>query len=86
MRIAEVHCIKSVTILQSGLRVPTNILYNIVAEWILDKSDRIGSNLVNKINLLRRRSMVDAALENAAAMAVGTDGNTVGSNSVVDEL
>jgi hypothetical protein len=63
-----------------------DVLDNIVAEGILDQGDGILGDLLDQPDLLVAGSVVDAALKDTAAMAVGADINTVGPNGIEDEL
>lgn len=68
------------------LDVLTDVLNNIVTEGILDKSKSVGGDVLNELTLLDTRSVIDTALKNAASVAMGADGDTVGSDSIEDEL
>lgn len=63
-----------------------DVLYNIVAERILNKSEGVHGDVLNKLTLLVARSMIDTALENTAAMTMSADNDTASANSVKDEL
>jgi hypothetical protein len=63
-----------------------DVLDNVVAEWILDKVEAVCSDFANEVNLLIARRMIDATLKNTAAVAVGSDDDTVLAYSVEDEL
>lgn len=63
-----------------------DVLNDVVSERILDQNIGVIGDLANQPSLLITGSMIDAALENTAAMAVGSHIDTVGSNSVKDEL
>jgi hypothetical protein len=63
-----------------------NVLNNVVAERILHKLDAVGSDLANQVDLLVSRSVVDAALKDAAAVTMGADDDAVLSNRIEDEL
>jgi hypothetical protein len=58
----------------------------VVAIRILDQSKSIVRDLIDELNTLGLRGVVDAALKDTAAMAVGGYLNTVSGNGVVDEL
>lgn len=63
-----------------------NVLDDVVAERVLHQVEAISSDLANKLHLLEAGGMVDAALENAAAMTVRADGDAVLADSIKDEL
>jgi hypothetical protein len=52
----------------------------------LDEGKRIVGDLIHKLNSLCLRRMINTTLQNAAAMAVGCNLDTIRSNSIVDEL
>lgn len=62
------------------------VLDDIVAEGVLDKNKGAIGDLADQPGLLLAGGVVDAALENAAAVTVGTDVDAVDTNSVEDEL
>lgn len=64
----------------------TNILHNVVSEWVLDELYRMSRNLLDQLSPLFSRGVVDTTLKNAAAMAMGSDGDTMLANSIEDEL
>jgi hypothetical protein len=55
-------------------------------ERILHEGQRIVRDLGDQLNALRLRCVIDASLENAAAVSVGSHFDTVGSDGVEDEL
>jgi len=61
-------------------------LNNIVAEGILNQNISVIGDLSNEPSLLFTRSVVNATLKNAAAMAMGSNINAVGADSIKDEL
>lgn len=63
-----------------------DILNNIVAEGILDEDSRVGGNALNEPELLVTRGMVNAALEDTAAVSVGADLDAMMADGVEDEL
>ena len=63
-----------------------DILNDVVAERILNQDKCIVGNLSNEPSLLFTRSMINATLENTAAVTMGTNINAVKSNSIKDEL
>lgn len=63
-----------------------DVLNNVVAKGILNKSKSIGSNVLHKLTLLVSGSMIDAALQDTAAVAMSADGDAVLSDSIEDEL
>lgn len=64
----------------------TEILYDVISEWVLDESKYMHRDLADQLNLLNTRSMINAALKNATAMAVSSNNNTVRAHGVKDEL
>ena len=58
----------------------------IVAVRILYESESIVSDLVDELDFLVIRCVINAALEDAAAMTVSGNFNTVGSNRIINEL
>lgn len=52
----------------------------------LDEGEGVVRDLGSQLDLLRVRRMVDAALEDAAAVAMRGHGNAVGGDSVIDKL
>lgn len=58
----------------------------IVPVWVLHESKSVVRDLVDKLNALRLRCMVNAALQDAATMTVSCNLDAVGSDSIVDEL
>jgi hypothetical protein len=63
-----------------------DVLNNIISKRILDKGESIAGNLSNETRTLLSGGMVNAALKDTASMAMSSDDNTVGTNSIVDEL
>ena len=61
-------------------------MHNIVPEGILDQDIGVVGNLSNQPSLLIARSMINASLKDTAAVAVGANFNTMGSNSIKNEL
>lgn len=53
---------------------------------VLDERERVVRDLGDELDPLRLRGVVDAALEDAAAVAVGRDLDAVRRDGVVDEL
>jgi hypothetical protein len=58
----------------------------IVAIWILDEGQRIIGDLIDKLDALMFRRMVDAPLQNATSMAVCRYLNAVSSHGIINEL
>lgn len=58
----------------------------IVPVWVLDESESVVRDLVDKLDALGLRCVVNAALQDAATVTVGRNLNAVGSDSIVDEL
>lgn len=46
----------------------------------------VGGNLADELGFLRTGCMIDTALQDTAAVTMGPNGNTIGSDSVEDEL
>jgi len=63
-----------------------NVLNDVVTVRILDKGECVKCDLVNKLHALMIGSVVNTTLQDAAPVSVSGDFDTVGSNSVVDEL
>ena len=59
---------------------------HIIAIQILEKGKLIASDLVDKLDRLKIRCMINAVLQNAASMMVSSDLDIVGSHSIVNEL
>ena len=66
--------------------VALNKKTHVVAVRILYESKRVVRDLVHELDTLVLRRMVNAALENAATMAVSGNLNAVGRNGIVNEL
>ena len=58
----------------------------VVAVWILDEGQRIVGDLIDELDALMVRRMVDAPLQNTTSMAMSCHLNTVGCHSVINEL
>ena len=58
----------------------------IVAVRVLYESESIVSDLVDELDFLVIRCVINTALEDAAAMTVSGNFNTVGSNRIINEL
>lgn len=71
---------------EDGLVEVEDILHDVVAEWVLDKNESAVGDLADQPSLLLAGGVVDAALKNAAAVAVGTDIDAVDSDGIKDEL
>lgn len=63
-----------------------DVLNDVVAEGILNESEGVHGNVLDELGLLVAGSMVDAALEDAAAMTVSADNDTASADGVKDEL
>lgn len=63
-----------------------DVLHNIVAEGVLHQMKAVSSDLADQLDLLETGSVIDAALEDTAAMAVSADNDAVLANSIEDEL
>jgi hypothetical protein len=59
---------------------------HIIAIWILNQGEGIVSNFGHKLLTLELRSMIDAPLKDTAAMTMGSNFDTVGRDSVINEL
>ena len=59
---------------------------HVVTIRILNEREGIVRDLVNKLDALEIRGVVDAPLQNAAAMAVSRDLDAISSDSIVNEL
>ena len=63
-----------------------DVLDHVVAKWVLDQRISVVGDLTDEPSLLVSRSVVNAALEDAAAVTVSADINAVVSHSIKDEL
>ena len=65
-----------------------DVLHDVVAERVFDERQRVADHLVHELHLLLVGRRVDAALQDAAAVAVRRDGDGVAlpRDRVVDEL
>lgn len=63
-----------------------DILDNVVAVRILNERQCVVSDFIHKLDALMVRSMIDAALQHAASVAMSSDLYAVGSHCVVYEL
>lgn len=59
---------------------------NIVAVRVLNERQRIVGDFIHELDTLVVRSMIDAALQDTAPMAVGSDLDAVGCHCIVNEL
>ena len=59
---------------------------HIVAIWILDKRQGVVRDLADELHALRLGRVVDAALQDAAAVAMSRDLDAVGRDGIVNEL
>jgi len=66
--------------------VLTDVLDNVVSEGILNKLERMGSDPLDELYLLKARSVVNAPLEDTATVAMSSNRDAVFSNGVEDEL
>src|SRR5262249_44392912 len=63
-----------------------DVLYNVVAKGVLDKDSSMLGDALDEPELLITRCMIDAALENTAAVPVRANLHAVGADGVKDEL
>lgn len=63
-----------------------NILYDIVAEGVLDQVEAIVRDLADKLDLLEAGRVIDAALEYTATVSMGANSDTIVTNSIENEL
>ena len=63
-----------------------DILNNIVAIRVLNECERAISDLLDKLHALVVGCVVDATLQDAAAVTMSSDLNAILGDSVVDEL
>ena len=63
-----------------------DVLNNVVAEGILYKIEGALGDTCNESSSLSTLSMVDAALQDATAVTMSTNNDTVLGNSIVDEM
>jgi hypothetical protein len=68
------------------MRVFGRTMTYIVAVWILDEGQCIVGDLIDELNALMVRRMVDAPLQNTTSMPMSRHLDTVGCHSVVNEL
>lgn len=73
-------------VINTGRFLLTNILHDVVSEWVLHKLYGMSCNLLDQLSPLFSRCMVDTTLKNAAAMAVSANGDTMLANSIEYEL
>ena len=59
---------------------------HVVTVRILDEGECVIGNLVNELHALMIGRMVNTTLQDAASVSVSGDLDTVGSDSIVDEL
>jgi hypothetical protein len=71
---------------ESRLSEVDNVLQDVIPKRILYKGEGIGRNLADQLSFLMTRSMINTPLQNAAAMTMGSNHNTIISNTVKDEL
>lgn len=58
----------------------------VVAVRVLNQCQRVVSDLIDELNPLRLRGMVDATLQDAAAVTMSSNLYAVGCDRIVDEL
>lgn len=63
-----------------------NVLKNVVAEWILNKMEGAVCDLADELGFLVTGGVVDATLQHATAMAMGSNRHAIGANGIKDEL
>lgn len=68
------------------MRASSRTMTYVVAVWILDEGQRIVGDLIDELDALMVRRMVDAPLQNTTSMAMSRHLDTVGCHSVVNEL
>jgi len=71
---------------RTGFQLPEIKRTHIVTVRILDEGEGIEGDLVNELHALMIGRMVNTTLQDAASVSVSGDFDTVGSNSIVDEL
>ena len=59
---------------------------HVVTIWILNQSERVIGDLVDELYTLMIGSVIDTTLQDAAPVSVSGNFDTIGGNSVVDEL
>jgi hypothetical protein len=59
---------------------------HVVAIGVLDKSESIVGNLIDKLDPLIIGRVINTSLQHTTTMTVGGNFNTVGSNCIVNEL
>ena len=60
--------------------------HDVVAERVLDEREAVVGDLGDELDALRVGGVVNAPLEDAAAVAVGGDLDAVSGDGIVDEL
>ena len=63
-----------------------DVLKDVIAERILHKGEGVGSDLANELGLLKTSGMVDAALQDTAAVTMSSHCNAISADSIKDEL
>jgi hypothetical protein len=58
----------------------------VVAIWVLYEGKRVVSDLIDELDTLMIRRMVDAALQNTASVSVSRDLHAVNGHSIVNKL
>lgn len=71
---------------ETGVVEIENVLDDVVSEWVLDEVERVEDDLSDELKSLRRRGVVDRALQHAASVSVSGHFDEVGSDGIVDEL
>lgn len=71
---------------ENGLSKVQDVLHNVVAKRILNQREGIGGDLTDQTGSLLAGRVVDAALQDTAAVAVSPNDDTVRTNGIVDEL
>jgi hypothetical protein len=69
-----------------GIVEVKDVLHHVVTERILDQVEAVCGDLANKVDLLEAGSVVNAALENTASVAVSSDCDAMLAYSIEDEL
>jgi hypothetical protein len=71
---------------EGGVVEVQDVLDNIVAKGVLNQVEAVRRDLANEVDFLEARGMVDATLQDAAAMAVRADSDAMFTYSIKYEL
>ena len=63
-----------------------NVLQHVVTKGVLDEMKSVVRDVLYELGFLLSRSMIDAALEDATAMTMSPNYDTICADSIEDEL